>query len=323
MLNDGGIKVGNAIVIDGHSDSSNLRVVTHIHSDHIIYLDKSLSIGLKLLATPLTLEWLRELNFIINENDHIALDYNNEVKIDNLKLKLIKAKHIPGSAQVEIEYEGTRLTYTSDFKKPGSETPIIESDVLIMDAIYGRPEYVRDFDDLIEEILADFIKELLTKGPVYVYGYYGKVQEVMELLRGYGVDAPYIVPLKHYKLCRVAERYGLKFGEYILAGTREAEEVMRDEWFIYFAHISNSKVINNRGNHIILSGWEFKYPLRRLNERSWLVAFSDHADFKGLVKYVKESKAKYVIVNRIRSVGAYEFANYINKKIGIKAMVMP
>ena len=95
--------------------------------------------------------------------------------IDNLKLKLIKAKHIPGSAQVEIEYEGTRLTYTSDFKKPGSETPIIESDVLIMDAIYGRPEYVRDFDDLIEEILADFIKELLTKGPVYVYGYVGAV----------------------------------------------------------------------------------------------------------------------------------------------------
>ena len=97
---------------------------------------------------------------------------------------------------------------------------------------------------------------------------------------------------------------------------------MRDGWFIYFTHIS-SRALNVSGNHIILSGWEFKNPLRRLSERSWLVAFSDHADFKGLIKYVTESRARYVIVNKSRSVGAYEFAKYLNKRGNVKALVLP
>lgn len=321
ILIDGGIKVGNDIVIDGF-DSSLFRVITHIHSDHVISLDRSVSIGSKLIGTALTIEWLKILKSLPNNYKLTSLDYGEKIKINDMRLELIKACHIPGSSQVKIELNnGVTLTYTSDFKKPGTETPIIESDVVIIDAVYGRPEYVREFDEYIDEVMADFIKQLLSEGPVYIYGYYGKIQEVMALLRNYGIEAPYIVPLKHYKLCKIAERFGLRFGDYVLAGTDEALDIMKDDWYIYFSHMGRR--ITSLGNHVILSGWEFSRPFRRINSRSWLIAFSDHADFKGLVKYVVESNARVVIVNKPRSTGAEEFAEYLRRKLNINAHVYP
>jgi len=321
ILIDGGIKVGNDIVIDGF-DSSLFRVITHIHSDHVVSLDRSVSIGSKLIGTALTIEWLKILKSLPNNYKLTSLDYGEKIKINDMRLELIKACHIPGSSQVKIELNnGVTLTYTSDFKKPGTETPIIESDVVIIDAVYGRPEYVREFDEYIDEVMADFIKQLLSEGPVYIYGYYGKIQEVMALLRNYGIEAPYIVPLKHYKLCKIAERFGLRFGDYVLAGTDEALDIMKDDWYIYFSHMGRR--ITSLGNHVILSGWEFSRPFRRINSRSWLIAFSDHADFKGLVKYVVESNARVVIVNKPRSTGAEEFAEYLRRKLNINAHVYP
>ncbi|OYT49043.1 MAG: exonuclease [Desulfurococcales archaeon ex4484_42] len=321
ILIDGGIKVGNDIVIDGF-DSSLFRVITHIHSDHVVSLDRSVSIGSKLIGTALTIEWLKILKSLPNNYKLTSLDYGEKIKINDMRLELIKACHIPGSSQVKIELNnGVTLTYTSDFKKPGTETPIIESDVVIIDAVYGRPEYVREFDEYIDEVMADFIKQLLSEGPVYIYGYYGKIQEVMALLRNYGIETPYIVPLKHYKLCKIAERFGLRFGDYVLAGTDEALDIMKDDWYIYFSHMGRR--ITSLGNHVILSGWEFSRPFRRINSRSWLIAFSDHADFKGLVKYVVESNARVVIVNKPRSTGAEEFAEYLRRKLNINAHVYP
>jgi len=321
ILVDGGVKVGNNLVIDGF-DNSLFRVITHIHSDHVISLDRSISIGSNLMGTALTIEWLKVLKSLPNNYKLIPLNYEQKVKINDMKLELVKTCHIPGSSQVKIELsDGVILTYTSDFKKPGTETPIIESDVVIIDAVYGRPGYVREFDEYIEEVLADFIKQLLSEGPVYIYGFYGKIQEVMTLLRDYGIEAPYIVPLKHYRLCRIAEKFGLHFGDYVLAGTDEALDIMKDDWYIYFSHIGRK--ISSLGNHVILSGWEFNKPFRRINSRSWLVAFSDHADFKGLIKYVVESNAKIVVINKPRSTGAEEFARYLRNKLNINAYVYP
>lgn len=321
ILSDGGIKVGDNLIIDGF-DKVPYRVVTHIHSDHTVGLEKSLLIRSSIIATPLTIEWLKALDYKIPKINEIKLPYGGELRINDMKLTLQKTLHIPGSAQVVIDTEyGERIVYTSDFKKPGTETPILPADILIIDAVYGRSDYVRVFDDTIELILVDLVKELLSQGPVYIYAYYGKVQEVMMLLRNYGINAPFIVTQKNFRLCRIAERYGFKFGDYVLAGTPDSEDIIRDGWYIYFSHINRR--INGIGNHVVLSGWEFKYPYRRLGNRYWLVAFSDHADFNGLLRYVEDSKPKKLIINRVRSVGAEDLAIYVKKKLGIETYLLP
>ena len=259
----------------------------------------------------------------IPESLIVRINYGDEFKVSDYVLKFIKSEHIPGTTQVQIELpSGEVAVYTSDFKKPGEKTPILKADYLVIDAVYGSPSFVREFDDYIEEVLVDLVKELLSRGPVYIYGYYGKIQEVMQLLREYGIDAPYLVTPRHYRLCKVAELFGMKFGDYVLSGTSEADDIMRDGWYVFFSHISR-RFNGVVGNHVILSGWEFRRPYRRLGSRRWLVAFSDHSDFRGLIKYVKESGAKEVLINTVRSTGAEEFRDYVIRKLGVKAYLLP
>ncbi len=317
----GGIVIDDYVAIDGHDDVF-LRVVTHIHSDHTRYLSKSLRNNQTIVAPPLTVEWLKVMGYGVNRDAFVPIDYGTPIRLDIGDLKLVHAQHIPGTAQVVLEHEsGIRVVYPSDFKKPGDKTPVIDSDILILDAVYGHPNYVREFDDYIEMVLADLVRELLSKGPVYIYGYYGKIQEVMSLLRAEGVDAPFVMSHRQYVLAKVAEKFGMKFGEYYHINSTEAEDVMRDGWFVYLGH--SSRILNGVGSHVLLSGWEFTSPYRRVGRNRWLVAFSDHADFRGLVEYVRESRPKKLIVNRARSAGVAEFSKYIKRKLGIDVVVMP
>lgn len=320
----GGIVVDKSLVIDGHEDFHE-RIVTHIHSDHTVKLADSLRRRQKLIGTPLTLEWISIMNGFKDLSLFRPLDYRQVYRLGKLKVTLEKAIHIPGTAQVLIEHEdGITIGYTSDFKKVSGGTEVLQPDVLIMDAVYGHPSYVREFDDFIETVLADLVNELLSKGPVHVYAYYGKVQEVMQVLRERGVIAPFVLSHKQYVLTKVAEKYGMRFGEYLHVNSEEGDEVLRSGWYVYLTHsTSYSKLKGSaKANHVMLSGWEFSHPLRRIDDKNFLVAFSDHSDFKGLIEYVENSKPKILVVNSVRSSRGRTFADYVTSKLGIKAILL-
>ncbi|MEM1982639.1 MAG: MBL fold metallo-hydrolase [Sulfolobales archaeon] len=322
----GAVIIDRTLTIDGH-DNSPLRIVTHIHSDHVRDLSKSLSQCKSVVATPLTLDWLIELGHKISKSNCLRLDYGSKIRVNGLEVMFEKAYHIPGTSQVVItDEDGVKTVYTSDFKKPGRETPIIDSDILITDAVYGNPSYVRDFDDYIEYILADLVRQLLSKGPVIIQGYHGKLQEVMQLLRANGVEAPYILTPKVYRLTRVAERHGLVVSNYLSIDSSEGLEVMKSKWFLIMDHV-NSRYVTNlkdlKASRVVLSGWEFKKPYRYLGYGKWLVAFSDHADFNGLINYVINSNPKTVVVNSVRSSYAELFANEVRKLTNKECIIMP
>ncbi|MEM1622703.1 MAG: MBL fold metallo-hydrolase RNA specificity domain-containing protein [Sulfolobales archaeon] len=320
---DGAIIVSNSIVIDGHGDvPTRVRVVTHVHSDHTVNLASSVRNSYRILGTHVTLSWLPVLGHSVGNSTQ--LDYGSRVKVGDLCVELVKSHHIPGTAQVLVECEGGyRVLYSSDFKKPGVGTPIVEADTLVIDAVYGRPSYVREFDDVIEVLLIDLVRQLLSEGGVYIYGYYGKINEVMELLRGGGIDAPFVLPPRVYMMTKKVESLGGRVRDYLLAGSREAEEVMRDGWYVYLDHTTRAQRGVPRGaNSIVLSGWEFEKPVKKLTTRTWHVAFSDHSDFRGLVYYVTQVRPSRVYVVRARSNGAEEFAAYLTEKLGVREVTV-
>ncbi|PUA33315.1 MAG: hypothetical protein B7O98_02480 [Zestosphaera tikiterensis] len=326
-INDhGGILIDADVVIDGHEDFLP-RVVTHIHSDHIRGLENTLNNKQKIVSTPLTAEWLKAYGYKIPENSLISLRYGEKVELEGYSLLLDKAEHIPGSAQVILENleNGLRIVYPGDFKKVGKGTKVWESDILIIDAVYGNPAYVREFDDFIEMLLSDLVSELLARGSVHIYGYYGKIQEVMQLLRIYGIDAPFILSHKQFLLAKIAENHGMKFGEFFHVNSSEAQEIIKSNWYVYFTHASSYSRLNANSNvsHVMLSGWEFTKPYRDLGNNRYLVAFSDHADFRGLVEYVSSSKPQMLVVNNVRSSSGSLFAEYIKTKLNIKSVILP
>ncbi len=308
-----------------------MRIITHAHSDHTIGLRESLRKMDLIVSTPITLDILRAMGLCPRRYSKkcLGLDYNITIDIEEEKLTLKKAEHIPGAAQVLVEdEEGYRVAYTGDFKNPGRGTPIIRDlDILVIESTYGRPEWIRPFKSEVEYLFVDLVKDLLVEGPVLIYGFHGKIQEVMLLLRSNGIDTPFIASPMVYRITRALMKHGFIIKDLFNIQSIEAKEIIRDKWFIGFLHAnSNSKIEEygiNKYNKIILTGWEFKEPYRRVNYKTWIVALSDHADFEQLLQYVEESNPKIVIVDTYRQGAGEVFAREIRRRLGIPALPRP
>jgi len=130
--------------------------------------------------TPATRDFIRLLYGFPSGHEEVlhTLDFGKSLEFGGDTIAFFKAGHILGSAQVLIEDdEGTRIVYTGDFKLPGAE--IIPSDLLVIEATYGKPANRRPFKDEVEAELMKLVSVSLKKGPVFIFGYYGKTQEVI------------------------------------------------------------------------------------------------------------------------------------------------
>jgi putative mRNA 3-end processing factor len=277
------------------------------------------------IGTHITLDSLEVLGHRIPKHKRVALNYGDVVAVDDqYKVSLEYAEHIPGSAQVIVEYNGTLVAYTGDFKDAGTKTKIIEQPhILIIDATYGNPRYVRESEDIIWTKFVELLKKLLVLGPVTIYAYYGKAQNAMLKLREMGIDAPLILSPTHWKLYKVLEKYGHIVNDVFLQGSPEAEEIRRTGWYIEFKHTASLSPANGLGSHIILTGRFAKTIMRMGTGNLWIVGVSGHADFNDLVYYVDSSRPEILIVDGYRSEYAQAFASYIRDNLNIEAIVLP
>ena len=322
----GAILLGKYVACDAHEEDRPIRVVTHIHSDHILGLRQSLKTCEIVVMTPITKDLIDVMNgplFLMAGNVKV-LNYKEEFWCDDEKITLYPADHIWGATQVLVEdADQTRIVYTGDFRLP--ETPIIKCDVLVMEATYGNPTCVRPFEDQVEDILVSLVEESLKDGPVYLFGYYGKLQEVMQILYKAKVGVPFVVPEKVFHVSKICERHGMRFGRrLLLLSDAEAESILqKNEPCVAFYHMVSRRRVGDDALRIYLSGWEFGSPCRQIGEREYRVALSDHCDFNGLLRYVRESKPKMVITDNYRVGDAYVLAREIRKRLNIPAEPLP
>ncbi|AWR97337.1 MBL fold metallo-hydrolase [Acidianus sulfidivorans JP7] len=323
ILRSGAILIGDNFTIDGHADR-NFRVVTHFHSDHLLQLKKSIQSCIGIIATPPTLDVLQILDYDIPKRKRIGINYNIPLKIENETIELYVADHIFGASQVVItNNRNERVGYTGDFKNPGKGTPILDVDTLVIDSTYGKPTFRRKFKNEIETLFADYVNDSLIYGPVRIYAYYGKIQEAMKVLRKNGITAPFIVDGKVKSITDVAIKYGLDIKDVFSSQDEEAKEIIKDGWYIEFKHYNESKNRDYNFSNFILSGWEFNEPVRQLDRKTKLVAFSDHGDFDDTIYYIDSSPASLIIVDGGRKGYSKELAEYVRKYLKRKAISLP
>jgi putative mRNA 3-end processing factor len=228
-----------------------------------------------------------------------------------------------GASQVLLEdYSGDRIVYTGDFKLEG--TPVVDCDILIVEATYGTPMCRRNFDVDIYELLVSMIERRLRGGTVYVFGFYGKLQEVMQLLREAYVEVPFVMPNTVHEISKVCGNYGMNLGSLTLDTSSEGQELLHGNLpCVAFYHTNTRFKTGLKNARICVSGWEFQNPCRQISEHEYLVALSDHSDFDSLIEYVKRSKAKQVITDNYRSSHGKVLANEITKRLGIPATAQP
>ena len=321
----GAILLGKYVACDGFDESRPLRVVTHMHADHTLGLGRSLSQCEAVLMTPATrdlLSILRGKLFLLKGNV-ITLDYGKPFQYKDEQITFFFADHILGSAQVLVEdAESTRIVYTSDFRMP--KTPVIECDILVMEATYGSPYCIRDFKDKVENLIVEIVDKGLNEGPVYIFGYYGKLQEVMEILWKNSVRVPYIVPERVFQVCKIYEKYGKRLGRFWHSRDNYAKKLIEENGqFVGFYHMNSRRFVGKGHFRIIISGWEFTEPYRQISEKEYVIALSDHSDFEDLIEYVRRCRPKLVLTDNYRIGYAKVLAKEIRRRLGIKAIAAP
>uniref|UniRef100_A0A7C2VLM0 MBL fold metallo-hydrolase n=1 Tax=Ignisphaera aggregans TaxID=334771 RepID=A0A7C2VLM0_9CREN len=256
----GAIIFPHNLCVDGHENGCIYRFVTHIHADHIIDVDKSIAFSRHVIGTPITLELLKAMGYTIPQSKSLALNYGQSMDLNSngfVRLRVHEADHIPGAAQVVLEMDGLTVGYTGDFRNPGSKTAILKDlDILIIDATYGDPSYVRESEEAIMSEFVKLLKRLLSYGPVAIYAYHGKINDIMIKLRAWGIDAPYILPWSQWNIYMVLSRYGYSTTNVYLDATKEAEEVKRTQWYIEFNLTSKLSYMKRRRgiSHIVVTG---------------------------------------------------------------------
>ncbi len=267
-------------------------VVTHGHADHAYY-------GMKrYYATPVTAAVMRVrlgADNLIHEHS-----YYEPFSIGGVSLSFHPAGHVPGSAQVRVEYQGRVWVATGDYKleDDGLAEPfeIVEAEGMITEATFGLPIYTwKPQQQVFDDILTWWKANRDAGKASLLYGYsFGKTQRLLyhlaphgniyghgaavnitEALRGTGVPLP---PLETPPLLKNKDE--IIPGSLILAPPSAGGTT----WVKRFGDYEEAFV----------SGWMALRSSRRSRNIQHGFAMSDHADWPDLLKAIQRSKAQFV-----------------------------
>jgi putative mRNA 3-end processing factor len=321
----GAVLLGNSVACDAFDETRPLRVVTHAHADHLVGLKRSLRSCEKVLMTAATRDLIEVINgsFGLADGNVETLDYGEAVQCGDERVTLVKAQHILGAAQVLVEdASGSRVAYTGDFRLDG--TPVLGCDTLVVEATYGTPSCRRPFKMDVKELLVSMVEKKLRDGTVYVFGFHGKLQEVMQILHDAEVSVPFVMPERVFNVSQVCEQHGMELGCLTSSMAREGRTLLDENLpCVAFYHMNSRGHVGLNNSRICVSGWEFHSPCRQIGAKEHLIALSDHSDFDDLIEYVRRSKPKRVITDNYRVSHGETLAKEIKKRLGIHAVAMP
>ncbi len=186
-------------------------VITHGHSDHARPGHRSV------LATRETLAIMRtRMGEAAAGANQQSLGFGEVLRIGEVDVWLQPAGHVLGSAQVAMEWRGSRIVVSGDYKRARDPTTPgfvpIACDVFVTEATFALPVFRHPKAEAEIGRLLDSVA--LFPERTHVVGCYslGKCQRLIMLLREAGWDRPIYLHGAHQALCQTYEELGVKLG---------------------------------------------------------------------------------------------------------------
>ncbi len=177
-------------------------VITHGHSDHARPGHE------RVLATQETIAIMRQRYGERAGGALQAVGYGEPVSLGDVSVCLVPAGHILGSAQAVIEYRGSRVVVSGDYKRRPDPTcaPFEPQhcDLFITEATFGLPVFRHPPDSHEIEKLLHSVRLFPERCHLVGVCALGKCQRVIALLRAAGYDAPIYL---HGALIGLSELY--------------------------------------------------------------------------------------------------------------------
>ena len=192
-------------------------VLTHSHLDHsgalpIFYIDgqtplytTSLNMDLSQLLIKdfihlsgyyLPFEYL-ELKTMMKSSKN--MEFGDEEKVGDMKIKLFNAGHTPGSAQVLIEAKGKKLLYTGDFNTTdsqlleGAKMDYKDLDAIVIESTYANEDHTDRIE--LEKRFEEAVTEVVEKGGIALVPAFGvgRSQEMATILAAHRFEYPVVL----------------------------------------------------------------------------------------------------------------------------------
>jgi putative mRNA 3-end processing factor len=277
-------------------------IITHGHADHARAGHDHV------LATPET----AAIMAVRYGRDHSPrpepIAYRTPIRIGDVTVTLLPAGHILGSAQVVMEFGGTRAIVSGDFKRRRDPTceafEPMQCDLFVTEATFGLPVF-RHPDDAHE------IKRLLDSVALYperahLVGVYplGKCQRFMCLLRESGYTQPIYL---HGGLQALTDLYvslGVEVG-----ASAPITDLTKDQLKGALVLCPPSAISDRWSRRLpdpirgVASGWMQVRARARQQGAELPLTISDHADWDELLQTVEDVQAGEVWVTHGREEG--------------------
>ncbi|MDE2198335.1 MAG: ligase-associated DNA damage response exonuclease [Rhodospirillales bacterium] len=272
-------------------------VVTHAHSDHARPGHGAV------LASAATLALMRARGVAGATGQ--ALAWGERLRIGEVTLWLEPAGHVLGSAQVAIEWRGSRVVVSGDYKRAPDPTcdgfVPIPCDVFVSEATFALPVFrhppaAAEIGRLLDSVA-------LFAGRTHVIGCYalGKCQRLIALLRQAGWDGPIWLHGALEEMCEVYEARGVRLGD-----LRPAKVAAKGQLAGQIVLAPPSAIADRWARRLaepvvcLASGWMQVRQRARQGGVELPLVISDHADWDALNATLDEVGAGEVWVTHGR-----------------------
>ena len=282
-------------------------VTTHGHGDH------ARSGNGRVLATPETIAIMRERYGDAAGSSLQPLAYGETVTARDVAIRLVPAGHVLGSAQIVLEYRGSRVVVSGDYKRRPDPTcaPFepCNCDAFITEATFGLPVFrhppdTQEIDKLLHS-LALFPERCHLVG-VYALG---KCQRVLALLRRAGYEQPVYLHGALIKLTELYESLGICVGPVLpLAGV--ARDALKGR-LVLAPPAATADLWSRRLPDPLVamaSGWMRVRQRAKARGVELPLVISDHADWDELTATIDEVAAEEIWVTHGREEALVHYA---------------
>lgn len=270
-------------------DKQSCAFVSHAHSDHI-------GKHREIIASEGTSR-LMQARLPGTRQEHI-LPFEQTVEFRGLRITLLPAGHIFGSAQIHLESPEGSLLYTGDFKlRPGLSAERCTwrpAETLIMETTYGLPKYrMPPTETVLQEMLA-FCHETLEQGatPILLGYSLGKSQEILWALLQGG-----LTPMLHDSVYRMTEICRQLHPAFPTGYVRYTPGEVAGKVLVFPPNAVRSPSIQRipRRRSAVFTGWALDPSAKYRYRCDAAFPLTDHADYPDLIRYVELVRPQRVL----------------------------
>ena len=248
--------------------------------------------------------------------------YGEEFWLGQCKVSFHSAGHVLGSAQIRLEADGEVWVISGDYKRdhdPSCEAfEPVPCDVLITEATFGLPIYRwQTGADVAREIRDWWQGDRNRPSLLFCYAF-GKAQRLLSELRAIGVEEEVLLHgavetiTRHYREAGVPMTPSRPVSELPRKDSLAGRLVLAPP----SAHRSSWMRRFKTPQTAFASGWMAVRGARRRRGYERGFVLSDHADWPGLIRTIRESGARKVFVTHGQS---EVLARYLRETEGIDA----